>query len=411
MNKVLIISHSWPYFPGPGAETRAFCLFQQLSQQFDLSFLLPYTLDETKQNALSKLGIVHTIKSEKKWQHGEWQLHQIKTKVKQIQPYNPLFQLPQLVESVKELAVLITDHLKQRGIEHYDLVHLFHPHLAFIFELLKTPLPKTLDWVDERTSVLEGSQSVNNLNLRQQIKINLEIKRLKRYQQAISKLFDASYVSSTIDAKRLYQFTQVCPLVVPNGVDTDYFHLLPNSSKSTTLVFSGYMGYEPNANAVVYFCKEVLPLIKQRVPDIRLVIVGMDPTPEVIALAEKYPNHVTVTGKVDDVRPYFTEAVLSVVPLRIGGGTRLKILESLAMGRPVITTTIGCKGLAVEDEKHLLIRDNAQSFAEAVVRLLKDGTVRQNLVKQGRQLVEVKYSWSHIAQTVAHNWRHLIEKN
>ncbi len=118
-----------------------------------------------------------------------------------------------------------------------------------------------------------------------------------------------------------------------------------------------------------------------------------------------------VTGKVDDVRPYFAQALLSVVPLRMGGGTRLKILESLAMGRSVVTTRVGCEGLTTENEKNLLVCEQEEQFANAVVRLMQDTAFRQRLAKNGRQLVETQYSWNYIAQAVADIWQCLIEKN
>ena len=182
--------------------------------------------------------------------------------------------------------------------------------------------------------------------------------------------------------------------VIPNGIDTSFNQLMPFSNSSPELVFVGNMGYRPNVDAMAFFCQEIYPRIIEKIPDLKLWIVGINPSPEVKKLENE---NVHVTGQVDDVRPYYRRSTVCVVPLRAGGGTRIKILESMALGRPVVTTTIGCEGLDVVDGQHLFIADTPGRFADAVLRLLTDEGLRHRVTKQARELAETRYDWDTIA--------------
>jgi glycosyltransferase involved in cell wall biosynthesis len=154
------------------------------------------------------------------------------------------------------------------------------------------------------------------------------------------------------------------------------------------------MSYLPCADGATWFCDEILPLIRGRGANAETWIVGADPPAEVTALAG--PD-VRVTGRVADVTPYYERSLVSVVPLRAGSGTRLKILESMALGRPVVSTTVGCAGLDVVNGEHLLIADTAAEFAEATVRLLTDRALRSRIAASARALVARRYDWDGIS--------------
>ncbi len=180
--------------------------------------------------------------------------------------------------------------------------------------------------------------------------------------------------------------------VVPNGVDIDYFNAQGTGQEQEgRIVFTGSMEYYPNIEAVLFFARACWPRIREAIPGASWHIVGKNPRPEVQRLA-KLPG-VTVTGSVADVRPSFTQAAVAIVPLRVGGGTRLKILEAMAMRKPVVSTSLGCEGLAVEPGTHLLVADEPEAFACSVIELLKDRERRQALGTAGRALVEAEYSW------------------
>jgi glycosyltransferase involved in cell wall biosynthesis len=182
---------------------------------------------------------------------------------------------------------------------------------------------------------------------------------------------------------------------VPTGVDTSYFH--PNGTRQSAaqLVFTGSMDWYPNEEGVLYFIDAILPLIRREIPEASLTIVGRNPTPRLRAVASAA---VRVTGTVDDVRPYVGEAAVYVVPLRIGGGTRLKIFEALAMGKAVVSTRIGAEGLPLVPGKHFIEADDPVDFAREVVTLLRDPTRRNYLAQMGRKLVEERYSWQQVAR-------------
>ena len=292
----------------------------------------------------------------------------------------------------------------------FDLVHVIHPQTGCVFDTVDVPVRKTLDWIDERTNVLERSMPMQS-SLLERAAAQLEIGRIRRYQQRIGPLFDATFASSDGDADRLEASVSAArPTVVPNGVDTSYFanKRAPNALLPTKLLFTGHMGYEPNIDAVMYFWDEIWPLIVSKAPGLHLKIVGTSPAPEVKGLAESNPSQVTVTGRVDDMRPYLLEASICLAPLRTGSGTRLKILEAMSMGRPVVSTSIGCEGLNVRDEQNILIGDTPEVFAEAVIGLLGDHMRWERLSVNGRILVENHHDWSELAKPMARAWRELI---
>ncbi len=180
--------------------------------------------------------------------------------------------------------------------------------------------------------------------------------------------------------------------VVPNGVDVEYFRgTLPRQEARHRLVFTGSMDYYPNIDAVLFFARVCWPSIRERVPDAEWQIVGKNPPAAVWRLGG-LPG-VTVTGSVPDVRPYLQEATVTIVPLQIGSGTRLKILEALAMGKAVVSTSLGAEGLALVSGRHLWIEDEPEAFARRVVELFHDPEQRASLGSAGRSLVEEEYSW------------------
>ncbi len=182
--------------------------------------------------------------------------------------------------------------------------------------------------------------------------------------------------------------------VVPNGVDTSLYRPLPLQGTQPTLLLIGNMEYAPCADGAVWFCNQILPRIRRAVDGVQVWIVGRRPTPEVTALNS---DDVHVTGYVEDVRPYYSRSTACIVPLRAGGGTRLKILEAMALGRPVVSTPIGCEGLDVIDGQHLLISADSEQFAEKTARLLTDPQLYQRISTRGRQLVEDRYDWDRVA--------------
>src|SRR6185436_7599829 len=189
---------------------------------------------------------------------------------------------------------------------------------------------------------------------------------------------DAAWVAERYAPRRL--------LTLPLPVDGSYFAPAdPGAEVPGRVVFTGLMNHPPNADAAVFFAREVLPRIRAEVPDAAFEVVGREPTPEVLALAD-LPG-VTVTGEVPDVRPLLAAASAVVAPLRFGSGARQKILEAWAMEKSVVATTVGAEGLGGRDGEHLLIADGAAPLAKSVVRVLRESGLRDRLRGQGRRLV------------------------
>jgi len=226
-----------------------------------------------------------------------------------------------------------------------------------------------------------------------------QYQRMLRYEGRTLARFDGILAVSDADRQMFagrYPDTKAIPMyIVPTGVDTDYFRPSGTPSHPAELVFTGSMDWLPNQDAMRYFCRHILPRVRAEEPAVRLTIVGRSPTPAVLSLAKE--AGVEVTGRVDDVRPYMNDAAVYVVPLRIGGGTRLKIFEAMAMGKAVVSTTVGAEGLPVVDGEHLLIADEPGSFADAIGRLIRDVGQRERLGSAARDLVLERYDWSAVA--------------
>jgi sugar transferase (PEP-CTERM/EpsH1 system associated) len=225
--------------------------------------------------------------------------------------------------------------------------------------------------------------------------------KLYWYEPKVWDKFDRVIVTSSHDAALLTSRRSNKKVsVIPNGVDTAYFDKEKVEQESTadvSLVYTGGLNSMANRDAVLFFSHKIYPEIKEKVPGIRWYIVGKNPTATIQALAAKDPN-IIVTGKVEDVRPYIARASVYVVPLRIGSGTRLKILEAMAMKKAVISTSIGCEGLNVEHGKHILIADRPQEFVDSVIQAIHDRSLRLRLGDNGRRLVESEYDWKICAE-------------
>ena len=197
--------------------------------------------------------------------------------------------------------------------------------------------------------------------------------------------------------------------VIENGVATAFFAEPPVSpSRRHRIVFVGSMGYHGNVEAAVLFARSVWPWIRERFPAWRLTLVGRDPAPAVLALRGE--ENVEVTGTVEDVRPYYGEALAAIVPLRIGGGTRLKILEAMAAGVPVVSTALGAEGLAVSPGRHLLIADRDEDWLRQLSALSPQGDLWNGLVTEGRDLVRLRYDWEILGQALHETYSHWLNR-
>ena len=225
----------------------------------------------------------------------------------------------------------------------------------------------------------------------------LQWKRMADHERKLCGRFDRIVAVSKEDAETMAAAYGVESIsCVGTGVDTEYFSKATNGiAERPEIVFTGSMDWLPNDDAVRWFLAHIFPRIRERVPGTAFSIVGRNPSRPLVRYSRSQAD-VTITGSVPDVRPYMRAAKVYVVPIRIGGGTRLKIYEAMAMGLPVVSTTVGAEGLPLKDNEGLIVRDDPDDFADAVVNLLGDTDLAESVGRTGARIVRERYSWDKI---------------
>ena len=307
------------------------------------------------------------------------------------------------------------------GEQTFDTIQIESMHLIAYAKRIRQLAPQSrliLDWHNIESEILARYAENDSNPLRawyarrtSHLSRNVEIELLR--------LCDAHTVCSGREREVLHERVPEARIeVAGNGVDCEFF--APNSAPRAEVtnpapgaeatnpapdqprndvLFMGRMDYHANIDAALHFVSKIWPLIHARRPELRLVIVGAQPAKPILALREQ---GITVTGTVDDVRPYYRSALTSVVPLRVGGGTRLKVLEAMAAGTPVISTTLGAEGLEVTPGKDIIIADSPEAMADAVVSLQTESSQWQQVATNARRLVKAKYDWSVVGEIL---WR------
>ena len=247
------------------------------------------------------------------------------------------------------------------------------------------------------------SHNVEYDNFKRMAKVNNPFKKLFYHLEAYKFYREESAVCSQQDAlmvtseRDIAIFDQILPDVpkylIPNGVDTNYFKPFKSQPSPHSMVFVGMMKYVPNYDGITWFLEEIFPKILKKVPDATITIVGKNPPQSILNRANK---NIIVTGFVEDTRPYIEKSAVYVVPLRMGGGTRLKSMESLAVKKPIITTSIGCEGIDVVNGETILIADDPDEFAKRVIELFENPMRAIDLAEKGYELVKKLYRWESI---------------
>lgn len=223
--------------------------------------------------------------------------------------------------------------------------------------------------------------------------------KMRRFEKEMCRRFDCVIAVSAEDREQMkHEYGAEAVFDVPTGVDTEFFR--PSGAvqpKPHSLVFTGSMDWLPNEDAIRYFVREIMPLIQTKLPDATLTVVGRNPPQALVDLSKEDPSLI-ITGRVDDVRPYMESAAAYIVPLRIGGGTRLKIFEAMAMEKAVVSTTIGAEGLPLTDGVELLLADEAQTFADAVVKVLSDREYANQLGQRAAAVVRENHGWGPVTE-------------
>ena len=271
----------------------------------------------------------------------------------------------------------------------------------------KLPIPCLLFQHNVESALWQRMAATESHPLRK-LAYTLEAARMSRYERRTLARFHHIVAVSENDRQQMLQMDPSCQITVnPTGVDTQQFQVAPPSSAAPPrIVFTGSMDWEPNIDAMEYFCTQIWPRILAEFPDAIFQIVGRTPFPRVQRLAS--PS-VQVTGTVPSVTDYLRDATVVVVPLRIGGGTRLKIYEAMAMGKALVSTSIGAEGLSFQNGRDLLLADDPTSFAEAILLLLRDAQVRRKFEQAAVQLA-AQFDWSKVAAQFADVLRNMVSR-
>ena len=273
-----------------------------------------------------------------------------------------------------------------------------------------------VDYKTDAVRILDA-HNVEYDNFRRMSKVKWSTLRKKFYQHEYEKSFreeveafkrhDALFVTSERDKSLIAKDVPRKPqFVIPNGVDMNFFSSNGVEQEPFSIVFTGAMKYIPNTDGMIYFLEEIFPMIKKVIPQAKVYIVGSQPPAKLKAYQS---DSVIITGFVDDVRPYIDKASVYVVPLQMGSGTRLKVLEALSMEKPVVSTSIGCEGIDVIDDEHLMIRDNPAEFAQAVIELFENKPKRKRLMNNGYDLMRSKYDWKVVGESIERSFEALTQ--
>jgi len=291
--------------------------------------------------------------------------------------------------------------------ECFDIVHFDHLHMSQYSNLVKDTR-KILDEHNVENMIWRRYYETEG-NFFKKMFIYIQWKKVRKYESKICNDFNICLVVSAKEGKIL---RELCPnvdiRVISNGVDTDYFVPSHNQVEPHNIIFVGSMDWLPNIDAVMYFANEILPSIQREIPDIQLYIVGHNPPSQIKFLSLN--RNITVTGSVEDVRLYIARSSICIAPLRIGGGTRLKILEGMAMRKAIVSTSVGCEGIEITPNENIVVADNPEDFARCVVKLLKDDRLCEKLGGNGHKLVQEKYSWRTISITLEQIYENLLNK-
>ena len=234
----------------------------------------------------------------------------------------------------------------------------------------------------------------------------IQFNKLKRFERQVCLNANAVVAVSQPDAAAIASLdSRIKPVVIPNGVDCDYYApLFGRARAELSCVFTGKMDFRPNVDACVWFADEILPALRNEMPLAQVSFVGQKPNEKVLALKKR--AGVTVTGFVPDTRPYIADAAVFIVPLRMGSGTRLKVLEAMALGKAIVSTSFGVSGIECENGRDVLIADDARDFANAVAGLLRDKAKARALGENARKLAVEKYAWEKLVpqfETIYHS--------
>lgn len=380
--KILLLSYRFPYPLTDGSKIRIYNISKILAQKYQVDLL-----------AINEGPVADEHLKE---------LERVFNKVI-VYPFHPIrFKINTLKGLLSKDSLQIYYHhfgKVQRWVdEHYadyDMIFSFHIRMTRYLRNI-TDRPKVIDFIDATSINYREAQEVTKGLWR--FIYPVENRRLLAYELKMLEIFDRAFITSPYDKTYLERHAGHSLdrlIVIPNCVNEGLFVRPPADEEQNWIVFLGRMGYAPNVDAVSYFAHEVFPLIKEK-EDVKFLIVGADPTNEVLGL--KRIQGIEVTGFVDDPYEYLERAKVVVAPLRFGAGTQYKILEAMALRKAVVTTSKGARGIAGKCGDHFLVADTPKDMAEKVLMLLRNPALRKRIGENGRRLTETTYRWDIVGE-------------
>lgn len=387
--RILVISPNMPYPADTGGSIRIFNLLKYLSAYNDID-LICYgdgAINAEDLEVLKSLcTAVHLVKKER--QPAFKQIPEVVLRSTRCEPFCLKYgECSAFHRTIEELT----------SANMYDVVQVEHSYAAGLHRSIKKgPGTQTVLSLHNIASQQYRRMYSHERNLLNKMKLLLDWAPMRKWEPAAAAKFHKMVVVSPADEKTLRKMVPCGRIyLIPNGIDISSHRRLPLNPESRNILMIGTMDYGPNVDGVLYFHEKIFPLVLGEVSDATLTVAGRNPTSAILEL--RTAAKVTVEANVSDVGDCYARAAVSAVSLRSGGGTRIKILESMAFGVPVVSTSIGCEGLDVTDELDILIADTPQEFARNICRVLTDGALAAMLAKNGRRLVEEKYDWKSIA--------------
>ena len=286
--------------------------------------------------------------------------------------------------------------------EEFDLIHCEWTPYVEVARSSAGDLPLVLSAHNVESRIWER-YFLNEQNWAKKKYIFLQYKKFERFEQRAAQLCSHVVTVSEEDSQEFSSYGCKNVSVVPNGVEDSYFFPVNTEQRPHSMVFTGSMDWRPNQDGITFFLQDIFPLIRRQLPEAEVSVVGRNPPGWLLDKASNMPG-VKLTGTVDDVRPYIAQAGLYIVPLRVGGGSRLKILEALAMKKVVLSTHVGAEGLNLQNGVHILLQDDPQSFADAAVQTLESIEAYLPLADAGHRQVLKHYTWDKIAPRLDEVW-------
>ena len=313
--------------------------------------------------------------------------------------------LPLLNYTTREMAAALERLLAE---DHFDLIQVESIHLLNYLPVLRSARDHPLivcDWHNVESDLMR-QYAERELNVARRTYARRTARLMSEAERRGLNEFDAHIAVSEVDAKRLQSInTEANVFVIENGVDAAHYGDQQSATKNR-VVFVGSMDYHANIEGATSFAREVWPVIRQQQTDLRFTIVGRNPPPPVTELSSI--AGIEVTGSVADVRPFYREALAAVVPLNVGGGSRLKILEAMAAGVPVVSTKLGAEGLDVSDGENIVLAESSSQLANGVLKVIDDVDLRARLIIGGQALVRARYDWSMLGAKLFEQYQRLL---